>query len=118
MLDPVLLDDVPLDPYAQADDLPDRPKSGKDKAKAKSQKKPASMDAGRLKTSVAPSANPSAGTSMRSATGTHDPARHAGREGGISEEIVRMLQTPTSIPAAIVLSEILRPRDFDRDDWD
>jgi hypothetical protein len=117
MPNPVLLDDVPLDPYAQADDLPDRPKSGKEKSKAKSQKKPATTDS-RLKPSVAQSGASSAGTSMRSATGSHDPARHVGREGGISEEIVRMLQTPASIPAAIVLSEILRPRDFDRDDWD
>jgi len=117
-MDSVQLNDVALDPYAQADDLPDRPKSGQGKAKAKSPKKPAPTEGGRLKSSVAPNAASSAGGSAGSASETHDSMRRAGREGGISDEIVRMLQTPASIPAAIVLSEILRPRDFDRDDWD
>lgn len=118
MLNPVGREEIPLDPYAQMDDLPDRPKTNQGKSKAKSGQTTSRPDASRLKPTVSPKVAPSVAPSIRTHAESTDSSRSGKDTAGIGVEIARMLQNPASIPASFVLSEILRPRDFDRDDWD
>lgn len=118
LLNPSSQDDLPLDPYAQIDDLPDRPKPSQRKSKPKPGQSSSRSDSSRLKPTVAPKVAPSVAPSIRATAEPADAPRSSKDTTGVGAEIIRLLQNPASITASFVLSEILRPCDFDRADWD
>jgi len=99
-----------VDPYAQASDLPQRAKPGKQKAKDRSGSRTvAPADKPRFKPSVEP-ASQQPGDSEPYATKPHVAVA---AETLTANQIVQLLKNPNSIASAIVLSEILKPIDFE-----
>jgi hypothetical protein len=101
-----------IDPYAQANDLPQRPKQAKPKTKERGGARPvAPADKPRLKPSVEPSIHRPQPAALEPYDAKPTPA--AAGETLSTHQILQMLQSPNSIASAIILSEILKPVDFD-----
>ncbi len=112
IVDAVLDDPTPYSPPSSVTQV-SRPQKQKSKQQAKS-KVPAPTNVPALKPTVAPMVPAQTANYGEGSMNPSESSRDA--EAALANRVIQMFKSPASISSAIVLSEILKPLDLDRED--